>query len=421
MYCVLDIESTGGPFGKESIMEIALFRFDGVEIVDQLISLVHPDREIQKYVSKITGITSKMLVRAPRFHEIAKRILELTEGAVLVGHNAEFDYRMLRQEFGRLGYPLELQTLDTIPLAEKLIPGLTSYGLDRVCDELGIYRGQKHRAEGDARATLDLLIMLLEKDQRKDISILNQSIQNNDPIQDKIQDLKRSVKANRGIYYLHNKKGQLLYLSTSENIKSSLNKLFIAENDISKKLVEEVYSVEAVSTGNWLVGQIKKLEEAKKAKPKFNEITKPKFGFALVEDDSPNDKLLRVTPLEKTISVEPLVKISSLKEGYRAIRMMRRSLNQEQKEELLKLLKKFPDQAIFSGKGRSNAEKCAFIVEGQKLIAYYYFRLNEEIGDPKRLSKSRVPIDDSDILTHLLKIGIVSGEYKLVQKHGIVV
>ena len=233
--------------------------------------------------------------------------------------------------------------------------------------------------------------------------------------------MKRSVKANRGSYYLHNKKGQLLYLSTSENIKSSLNKLFIAENDISKKLVEEVYSVEAVSTGNWLVGQIKKLEEAKKAKPKFNEITKPKFGFALVEDDSPNDKLLRVTPLEKTISVEPLVKISSLKEGYRAIRMMRRSLNQEQKEELLKLLKKFPDQAIFSGKGRSNAEKCAFIVEGQKLIAYYYFRLNEEIGDPKRLSKSRVPIDDSDILTHLLKIGIVSGEYKLVQKHGIVV
>lgn len=419
MYCVLDIESTGGPFGKESIMEIALFRFDGVEIVDQLISLVHPDREIQKYVSKITGITAKMLVRAPRFHEIAKRILELTEGAVLVGHNAEFDYRMLRQEFGRLGYPFELQTLDTIPLAEKLIPGLTSYGLDRVCDELGIYRGQKHRAEGDARATLDLLIMLLEKDQKKDISILNQSIQNNDPIQDKIQDLKRSVKANRGIYYLHNKKGQLLYLSTSDNIKSSLNKLFIAENEISKKLVEEVYSVEAVSTGNWLVGQIKKLEEAKKAKPKFNEITKPKFGFGLIEDNSPNDKLLKVTPLDKKISAEVLVKVSSLKEGYRAIRMMRRSLNQEQKNELLNLLQEFPEQGIFSGKGRSNSEKCAFIVEGHKLVAYYYYRLNEEIEDPKRLSKSSVPIDDSDILTQLLKIGIVSGEYKLVEKQKI--
>ncbi|MGB0177242.1 MAG: PolC-type DNA polymerase III, partial [Owenweeksia sp.] len=69
MYCILDIESTGGPFGKEAIMEIALFRYDGSEIVDQLISLVHPHREVQQYVSKITGITSKMLLRAPRFHE----------------------------------------------------------------------------------------------------------------------------------------------------------------------------------------------------------------------------------------------------------------------------------------------------------------------------------------------------------------
>lgn len=419
MYCVLDIESTGGPFGKECIMEIALFRFDGVEIVDQLISLVHPEREIQKYVSKITGITSKMLIRAPRFHEIAKRILELTDGAVLVGHNVEFDYRMLRQEFGRLGYPFEVQTLDTIPLAEKLIPGLTSYGLDRVCEELGIYRGQKHRAEGDTRATLDLLILLLEKDQKKDISILNQSIQNNDPIQDKIQDLKRSVKANRGIYYLHNQKGELLYLSTSENIKSSLNKLFIAENELSKKLVEEVYSVDAVSTGNWLVGQIKKIEEANKANPKYNKISKPKFGFGLVADSSSNDKILKVVPLDKSNSLPVLVEISTLKEGYRAIRMMRRSLNIEQKISLLQLLQEFPENAIFTGKGRSNSEKCAFIVEGQKLVAYFYYKLNEEIEDPSRLLKSRVPIDDKEVLTHLLKLGIVSGEYKRIQNQKV--
>lgn len=419
MYCVLDIESTGGPFGKESIMEIALFKFDGVEIVDQLISLVHPDREIQKYVSKITGITSKMLVRAPRFHEIAKRILELTEGAVLVGHNAEFDYRMLRQEFSRLGYPFEMQTLDTIPLAEKLIPGLTSYGLDRVCEELGIFRGQKHRAEGDARATLELLIMLLEKDQKKDISILNQSIQNNDPIKDKIQDLKRSVKANRGIFYLHNQKGELLYLATSDNIKGSLNKLFIAENDISKKIVEEVYSVEAISTGNWLVGQIKKIEEAQKAKPKYVKIAKPKFGFGLVEDTSENDKLLRLVSLDKKKSEPVLVETSSLKVGYRAIRMMRRSMNVEQKNSLLNLLKDFPQRAIFVGKGRSNAEKCAFIVEKQKLVAYYYFKLNGQIDDFDKLSKSQVPIEDKEILTHLLKLGIVSGEYKQFQKQEV--
>ena len=76
VFCVLDIEGSGGPFGKEAIIEIAVYRYDGEEVVDQLISLVHPHREVQKFVTKMTGITDKMLMRAPRFHEIAKRFAE---------------------------------------------------------------------------------------------------------------------------------------------------------------------------------------------------------------------------------------------------------------------------------------------------------------------------------------------------------
>ena len=104
MYAILDIEATGGKLGEESIIEIAIYKFDGLEIVDQFISLVNPEKKIDQFVQKLTHITDKMVLTAPKFHEIAKRIVEITDDCILVGHNVMFDYRMLVQEFERLGY-----------------------------------------------------------------------------------------------------------------------------------------------------------------------------------------------------------------------------------------------------------------------------------------------------------------------------
>jgi DNA polymerase-3 subunit epsilon len=98
-----------------------------------------------------------MVKTAPKFHEIAKRIIEITEGTTLVGHNIDFDYRMLRQSFKRLGYDFQINTLDTIPLAKKLIPDEDSYSLGKLCKSIGIPLIDEHRASGDARATLELL------------------------------------------------------------------------------------------------------------------------------------------------------------------------------------------------------------------------------------------------------------------------
>ncbi len=120
MYSVIDIESNGGAFREECIIEVAIYRYDGHKIVDQFISMVNPEADISHFVQKLTGITPKMVKTAPKFHEIAKRIIEITEGSTLVGHNVDFDYRMLRQSFKRLGYHFSIETLDTIPLAKNL-------------------------------------------------------------------------------------------------------------------------------------------------------------------------------------------------------------------------------------------------------------------------------------------------------------
>ena len=110
MYAILDIETTGGKFNEEGITEIAVYKYDGQQVVDQLSSLVNPQRDIQPFVERLTGINSKMLVNAPKFFELAKRIVEITEGCVIVAHNAEFDYRILQTEFRRLGYAFESQS-----------------------------------------------------------------------------------------------------------------------------------------------------------------------------------------------------------------------------------------------------------------------------------------------------------------------
>ena len=104
MYAILDIETTGGKYNEEGITEIAIYKFDGNEVVDQFISLINPERDIQPFVVKLTGINNKMLRNAPKFYEVAKRIIEITEDCILVAHNAEFDYRILSLEFERLGF-----------------------------------------------------------------------------------------------------------------------------------------------------------------------------------------------------------------------------------------------------------------------------------------------------------------------------
>lgn len=164
MYSIIDIEGNGAAFRKEKIIEVAIYRYDGHKIVDQFISLVNPEAEITPFVRRLTGITYKMVKTAPKFHEIAKRIVEIIQGTTLVGHNIDFDYRMLRQSFKSLGFPFEIKTIDTIPLAKILFPDEESYSLGKLCKSLGIPLVDVHRASGDARATLELFKMLIVKD-----------------------------------------------------------------------------------------------------------------------------------------------------------------------------------------------------------------------------------------------------------------
>ena len=274
MYAILDIETTGGKYNEEGITEIAIYKFDGHQIVDQFFSLVNPEKNIQPFVINLTGINNQMLRNAPKFHEVAKRIIEITDNCTIVAHNAQFDNRILSTEFDRLGYPFEKNMLCTVELSKKLIPDLPSYSLGKLVRSLGIPITDRHRAQGDAKATVELFKLLLEKDIEK--VIISDTIKK-DPkrqLEPKLLDIIESAPTNTGVYYMHRKNGKIIYVGKSKNIKKRLIQHFTNDNKKSKKIQLEVVSVSYEETGNDLIAQLKESQEIKQLKPIFNHALK---------------------------------------------------------------------------------------------------------------------------------------------------
>ena len=164
MYTIIDIETTGGSPKKEKITEIAIVVHDGEKIVEKFSTLINPQRSIPYFITKLTGINNEMVADAPKFYEIAKKIIELTENRVFVAHNVSFDYNFIKNEFSSLGYKFQRKQLCTVRLSRRFIPGHRSYSLGEICKNLGININGRHRALGDALATVRLFEIILAKE-----------------------------------------------------------------------------------------------------------------------------------------------------------------------------------------------------------------------------------------------------------------
>ncbi|WP_430967151.1 exonuclease domain-containing protein [Spongiimicrobium sp. 2-473A-2-J] len=270
MYAILDIETTGGKYNEEGITEIAIHKFDGHKVVDTFISLVNPEKEIQPFVANLTGINNKMLRTAPKFHEVAKRIVEITEDTVLVAHNAQFDYRILRTEFRRLGFNFERKTLCTVDLSKNLLPEADSYSLGKLVRSLGIPVSDRHRANGDALATLQLFKLLLNKDLDKSIMkgiIREESLGELSPRQ---LDIVEQLPSETGLYYMYNKEGEIIFLGKSKNLKKRVNQHFTRSGETARKIQKETKKVTFERTGNELIAILKEQEELGRNRPKYN-------------------------------------------------------------------------------------------------------------------------------------------------------
>ena len=188
----------------------------------------------------LTGISSKMLRNAPKFYEVAKRVVELTEGCVIVAHNAKFDYRILKLEFDRLGFKFERKNLCTVELSKKLIPDLPSYSLGKLVRSLGIPISDRHRAAGDALATTKLFELLMNKDIEKEIIKSAIRLEPKRQMEPKLTKIIDDLPSDTGVYYIHDIDGNIVYIGKSKNIKSRISQHFVGETPKSKKIQQNI-------------------------------------------------------------------------------------------------------------------------------------------------------------------------------------
>lgn len=260
LYAVVDVETTGGSYLKARLTDIAVYLFDGEKIIDEFTTLINPEQPIPYMITKLTGITDEMVVDAPKFYEVARRIVEITESAIFVGHNVSFDYNFIRHEFKSLGFNFKRPTLCTVKMSRKIIPGHLSYSLGNLCNSIGIEIVNRHRAAGDALATTWLLKRLLEVDA--------------DQITSQIQEVPQIIKdvpEETGVYYLHDDCGNIIYVGKSNNMYERIQQHF--RNQDSSKALEMKNRVASVSyevTGSELLALLLESDEIKKLKPPYN-------------------------------------------------------------------------------------------------------------------------------------------------------
>ena len=382
-----------------------------------------------------------MLRNAPKFHEVAKRIVEITQDCILVAHNTSFDYRILRTEYRRLGYDFVKKTLCTVELSKKLIPGQEKYKLGTLVKALGIPMSDRHRASGDALATVKLFKLLLDKDSDK--TIVNAAIKSGIDVAKKIAPrlsvIVNDLPSKTGVYYIHNDQGDIIYIGKSKNIKKRVNQHFLGTNRKSKNLQKLVATVTYEETGNELIALLKESHEIKKNQPLFNRSQrKTKFDFGLYKKKN-TEGYIGLTFEKIDHRKKAITSFSSMSEAKKFLfkiteqYQLCQTINKLSvsngtcfpyktkdckgaccNEEGQKIYNKRVDTFItdYSHKnankliidsGRSQEERSVILIENGVYKGYGFYQLNHQINNIDILRDIITPMDDNRDTQHLIQ------------------
>ncbi|WP_374460459.1 PolC-type DNA polymerase III [Chryseobacterium taeanense] len=401
MYSIIDIESNGAGYRKECIIDIAIYRYDGQKITDQFISLVNPESDITPFVQKLTNITPKMVKTAPKFHEIARRIVEITNNTTLVGHNIDFDYRMLRQSFQRLGYDFKINTLDTIPLAKKLIPDEVSYSLGKLVKSLGIPLTHHHRADGDARATLELFKLLISKDTENEIIQKQHEEANAKTYINKIKELTQDLPNEKGFVYFQNEEGKIIFSDYVQDINKFSKKVFNSKSKRWESIQQTVTQINYELTGTDIIAKL--ILNSKGIRKKE---TLP-FGLYHMH----NKYLVEKNKLNKT--EKPILKFRSFTQGVKAVEFIGKIEEYSDIEFFKKKIDFKKRNELWLGQGRKLGEKLFIVIENGKVISYGFYELFTQIQTLSKISKLKIDLQyQSGDLINELQLALLRSDFE---------
>ena len=289
MYSIVDIETTGNGIKGNRITEISIFKYDGHEVIDEFTSLVNPECEIPYFITGLTGIDNAMVRDSPKLEEIAAKVLEITADTIFVAHRVNFDYNVIKHEFKGIDLEFSRKKLCTVRLSRKLLPGYNSYSLGKLCSAIGIPLTDRHRARGDAHATVLLFHKLLRAHGAESIfkTFLNARSQEATlpPALPKTEFEK--LPNTPGVYYFKDAKGEIIYVGKTINIKKRVLSHFYDKATKELAMCAETAFLDFEETGNELIALLMESSEIKKHYPKYNRAQKrtvQQYGIFSYED-----------------------------------------------------------------------------------------------------------------------------------------
>ena len=273
IYTVIDVETTGK---GNRMTEISIFKYDGETVIDEFTSLINPESFIPSHIVALTGIDNDLVADAPVFKDVADDILNITEGTTFVAHNVNFDYNIISGEFKRIGVDFNRKKLCTVRLSRRLLPGHRSYSLGKLCNSLNINLVNRHRARGDAEATVILFEILLRQPDTEVVfkEFLNKNSREGTLPPNLPKEVFEALPNKPGIYYFKNKKGTIIYIGKAIDIKKRVLSHFYSKTKKSLDMVRETGDIDFEVSGSELIALLMEDAAIKHHFPMYNKVAK---------------------------------------------------------------------------------------------------------------------------------------------------
>ncbi|HVB81161.1 MAG TPA: exonuclease domain-containing protein [Candidatus Binataceae bacterium] len=284
-YVVVDLETTGGRLGPGAITEIGAWRMEGPRMTESFATLVRPRGPISPFVTRLTSITNAMVAGAPPIERVLPAFRDFLGDAVMVAHNAQFDFGFLDFEFRRVfGMGLKNPVLCTLKLSRRFAPSLRRRRLDALAEHFGLSTEGRHRGLGDARMAAELLSIFLDLAAQSGITRV-----------DRLIDLHSRGAAGRrierhvapetvaalpmapGVYLMRNERGDLLYVGKAGRLRERVASYFnsgVGINAKTAELVSHVYTIDTRLTPSALDAALLEARLIRELKPPHNRMLK---------------------------------------------------------------------------------------------------------------------------------------------------
>ncbi|MBI9114247.1 DEDD exonuclease domain-containing protein [Sanguibacter suaedae] len=281
-FVVVDLETTGGSPRDCGITEIGAVKVRGGEVVGELQTLVDPGVPVPAFIARLTGITTSMVLGAPRIEAVLPSFLEFARGSVLVAHNAPFDVSFLKAAATRmdLAWP-DNPVVDTVALARRVVTRDEAPN-HKLATLAALFRATitpDHRALSDARATVDVLHALLARLAPLGITHLEDLATATDPVPPDVRrkrHLADGLPAGPGVYMFVGPRQEVLYVGTSTSVARRVRSYFTASEKRRRmtEMVRIAESVRAVPCATELEARVRELRLITEHAPRYNSRSK---------------------------------------------------------------------------------------------------------------------------------------------------